>query len=202
MTFREGQTSIDASQVTKSIKDKFKHLDTETPDSARGLLSRKKRNLWPELEAGLWEFQQRCQHAKVPITGETLKQYAQRLRPMMECYQGKPAQAFSNVWFGGLRERHKIRAFTYHGEAGGVDEKQAEAHMLQIRAEVRKYQLRDVCNADQTGLFWKQSPQTTLATERTAGCKHDKSRIRVIICATRTGAINSNSKLSGTPRDQ
>ena len=41
----------------------------------------------------------------------------------------------------------------------------AEDCMIELQALVVSYPLKDVYNMDETGLFWKAIPDTTLATE-------------------------------------
>ena len=53
----------------------------------------------------------------------------------------------------------------------------AEDRMVELRAIVGPYPLKDIYNIDETGLFWKAAPDTTLATEALSGTRKQKARI-------------------------
>jgi hypothetical protein len=46
---------------------------------------------------------------------------------------------------------------------------------------------QDIYNQDETGQFWRQVPQRSLATDKRAGRKQDKERITVSLCCNATG---------------
>jgi len=45
----------------------------------------------------------------------------------------------------------------------------------------------DIYNFDETGLFWKRSPSSGLASESRPGRKKDKTRISVGLCSNASG---------------
>ena len=45
----------------------------------------------------------------------------------------------------------------------------------------------DVYNMDKTGLFWKATPDTTLATETLSGIKKQKARVFLANCSNIDG---------------
>ena len=50
-----------------------------------------------------------------------------------------------------------------------------------------QYRPEDVYNADETGLFFRMTPDQTLATQAVKGKKKDKARITVLLCTNATG---------------
>ena len=50
-----------------------------------------------------------------------------------------------------------------------------------------QYRPEDVYNADETGLFFRMTPNQTLATKTVKGMKKDKNRITVLLCTNATG---------------
>lgn len=52
--------------------------------------------------------------------------------------------------------------------------------MEAIRLKIEEYDLKDIYNMDETGLYWKMLPDTTLATEQMSGVKKEKSRISIV----------------------
>ena len=52
-----------------------------------------------------------------------------------------------------------------------------------------KYDLDDIFNIDETGLFFRLGPNYTLASHKVKGTKLSKERITVALCANATGTI-------------
>ena len=67
----------------------------------------------------------------------------------------------------------------------------AEDRIIELRAIVAPYLLKDVFNIDKTGLFWKAILDTTLATKAQLGMKKQKARISLGNCSN----IDSSKKL-------
>jgi hypothetical protein len=50
------------------------------------------------------------------------------------------------------------------------------------------YNPRDVYNVDETALFWKRSPERSLATSQEPGLKMLKSRVTIAVCGNADGS--------------
>ena len=50
-----------------------------------------------------------------------------------------------------------------------------------------QYRPEDVYNADETGLFFRLTPNQTLSTKAVKGKKKDKNQITVLLCTNATG---------------
>src|SRR2546423_1058245 len=57
-----------------------------------------------------------------------------------------------------------------------------------LRAIVAPYSSKDVYIMDETGLFWKATPDTTLATESQSGTKSQKARLSLAKCCNADGS--------------
>ena len=91
-------------------------------------------------------------------------------------------------WLEGFKSRNGIRKRKQHGEAALANIEGAEDRMVELRVIVQPYPLRDVYNMDETGLFWKATPDTTLATEALLGTKKQKARISLGNCSNADGS--------------
>jgi len=60
--------------------------------------------------------------------------------------------------------------------------------MIELRAIVVSFPSKDVYNMDETGLFWKATPYTTLATEALSGTKKQKARVSLANCSNADGS--------------
>ena len=91
-------------------------------------------------------------------------------------------------WLEGFKSRNGIRKRKQHGEAASANMDGAEDRMVELRVIVEPYPLKDVYNMDETGLFWKATPDTTLATEALSGTKKQKARISLGNCSNADGS--------------
>ena len=72
---------------------------------------------------------------------------------------------WSTSWLEGFKSRSNIHKRKQHGEAASVNMEGAKDRMIELQAIIAPYPPKDVFNMDETGLFWKAIPDTTLATE-------------------------------------
>ena len=68
-------------------------------------------------------------------------------------------------WLEGFKSCNGIRKRKQHGEAALVNMEGAKDRMIELRAIVAPYPLKDVYIMDKTGLFWKAIQDTILATK-------------------------------------
>ena len=79
-----------------------------------------------------------------------------------------------------------------HGEAAAAatDDPENIRQMNDLRTLCLEYDLNDILNMDETGLFWKMSPDRILATKAASGGKKSKDRITVALTSNATGTDN------------
>lgn len=95
---------------------------------------------------------------------------------------------FSNGWLEGYKKRHGIKSRIRYGEAASLDEAAIAEQLVQVQALSRQFNPQDVYNCDETGLFWKMTPDRGLATHQISGTKKDKARITVHFCCNADGS--------------
>lgn len=176
---------ISQATVSGSLSDKFKDLDDPTKRIKDGI-QRIKQGYWPELEAALFEWFQRCE-VKVILSTEHIRMTAERLWNELTCYEGLPLPDFSNRWVDRFKNRHDIKQRTRHGEANSVDDAATEEQLVEIREIIALYDSADVYNCDESGLFWKSIPKRGLSTQPIAGSKQMKCRITAHFTCNATG---------------
>jgi hypothetical protein len=74
----------------------------------------------------------------------------------------------------GFKKRWGIRKIRQYGEAASVQAEDSAEALEEVKIEVKKYPDDDVYNMDETGLFWKATPDLTLATTSLKGKKIQK----------------------------
>jgi hypothetical protein len=88
---------------------------------------------------------------------------------------------FRDGWLHGFQSRQNIRRNTQHGEAGSLSQDAAK-EMLKIRQALSAYAPQDIFNCDETGLYWKMIPDSSLSTQSIPGRKIEKARISALFC--------------------
>jgi hypothetical protein len=88
---------------------------------------------------------------------------------------------FSNGWLYGFQSRRNIRRNTQYGEAGSLSQDAAK-EMLRICQALSMYAPQDIFNCDETGLYWKMIPDSSLSTQSIPGRKKEKARISALFC--------------------
>ena len=74
------------------------------------------------------------------------------------------------------------------GEAGVVDCKQLELDLTTIQEELQAYDNNTIYNMDKTALYWKTSPDYTIATKQIAGRKAVKACFTANLCCNASGS--------------
>jgi DDE superfamily endonuclease len=69
-----------------------------------------------------------------------------------------------------------------------VNKNQLEFDLTKIRSIVEEYPLPNIYNMDKTALYYKSSPNNSLASEQLTGGADDKSRITANFCCNADGS--------------
>ena len=62
------------------------------------------------------------------------------------------------------KTRHNVKQFTVAGEVGEVNDEKLESWVERLPKIVKGYELKDIWNTDETGLFWRALPDTFTST--------------------------------------
>ena len=180
---------INQSTVSFSLSTQFDYLDTDIRKDTSLTGRRSSQSDWPDLESVLFEWQQKMQQQKAIITGDILKQKAYEIWHLLPQYCEQPEPKWSNGWLTNFKNRFHIKEYVYHGEGGTADIESPEniKQMQENRDLAATYPPENVLNMDKTGLYWKMSPNRTLATEASNGGKRSKERITLALTVNATG---------------
>lgn len=94
-------------------------------------------------------------------------------------------------WIERFKKRHGIDLIQKAGEAAGVNNEVVEDWKHgKLEDVLRRYDARDIYNADETGLFWQMLPEKSLGFlgKTYHGTKQPKTRITVLVCANMDGS--------------
>ena len=88
----------------------------------------------------------------------------------------------SNGWLEKWKTRHNVRQFSVAGEDGEVNAETLESWAERLPEIVKEYELKDIWNADETGLFSRALPDKSLSVKK-GRCNGGK------ICQTTNNSI-------------
>ncbi|BFZ00329.1 hypothetical protein BsWGS_03368 [Bradybaena similaris] len=159
---------------------------TKNTDQRRSM----KRPKFEKLDDALYLWFSEKRSKGMPISGpmliEKARDFHRRLNISEQCN-------FSDGWLTRFKIRHGIRKLDISGEKKSADEDAADEFVEKFASIVRQNNLtaEQIYNADETGLFWKCLPGSTLAGEsesNPSGFKNKKDRITVLPCANAAGS--------------
>ena len=93
-------------------------------------------------------------------------------------------------WINRFKARHAIVAKRIHGESASAPlEKVCQWKETILPGKMQEFELGNIFNVDETGLFWKLLPDRTLQFKGIdcKGGKHAKDRITVLVGASALG---------------
>ena len=180
---------LSQSTISESLSNKFKHLDEEDHPLHPEFKKRRK-SYWPDLDAAVFDWQQQMLKKKKVITNEALKGIAKKIFYQLTQYHDVDPPKFSSGWLEGYKARYNIRNPIRHIESGAVGQAVEETELEDLRERLKNYKREDIFNMDETALFWKLSPDATLASESRASGKLEKAQITVTLACNATGTQN------------
>ncbi|CAF4374954.1 unnamed protein product, partial [Rotaria magnacalcarata] len=95
----------------------------------------------------------------------------------------------SNGWLEKFHNRHAISFRTINGECASVDDSTVEEWTQRLSTILDGFNENDVFNADETGLFYRATPDRSLvlSNEECKGGKKSKERLTVLLYSNLTG---------------
>ena len=179
--YKKYERVLHKSSISESLSDRFNHLDKEDyvakPDSKKRFEPK-----WLDLEAALFDWQQRSLTAKMVITDNTLKEMAEKLFYRLPQYQNVEPPQFSKYWLKNYKGRYKVDDYAHHGRSNIMNRLAAETDFADLRQTLKSYDSEDIYSMDETALFWKLSPDDNLI-----GRERVKAQITVMLACNIAG---------------
>ncbi|GJX71359.1 CENP-B homolog protein 2-like protein [Tanacetum coccineum] len=174
---------VSQATISNTVKRPLEYLSL-APE--RGDVKRHKPAKFPDLEKSLYEWILQYQE-HVNMTSELIIEKAKKF--MKDMYPvDTPDFTFSIGWLGKFKARYGIKNFRRFGESGSVEMEGMEDKLKSIRDKVDQFEMKDIFNMDETGLFFRLQPDHSLATMQLEGKKQDKERLTVAICCNEDGS--------------
>lgn len=148
-----------------------------------------------------WFTIQRSQN--MPVTGSILQTKAEELAKINP--NGSEKQfVCTKGWLDRFKSRYNINAGKIHGESASVSIESTTEWLRSVWPEISNgYNENDIFNGDETGLFYKMTPDKTLKFkgEKCSGGKQSKDRITVWVCANMTGTEKRELTIIGKSKN-
>ena len=122
----------------------------------------------PKLEEALYLWFLQMQHKKVVVSNEMLVEKARKFGAALKIENFQ----YSNGWIIKFKQRHKISMKKIHGEAGASNVNDIDEGRQDLVESLSGYNLDNLYNMDETALFYKLQPNSTLSTKNVSGQKN------------------------------
>lgn len=158
---------------------------------SQNLNNKKKRTAAaPRLEDALFTWVCTQNNRGVMVNSELIRMEATRMMNEANKLLGADEQLslkFSKGWIERFKKRYGMRFRRVHGEAMSVDNVAIAHHMPRIKRIMMTFSARDIWNADEFGLFYRQPSNWTLCKGNVSGHKKEKSRLSLLACCNADG---------------
>ncbi|CAJ0638493.1 16325_t:CDS:2, partial [Entrophospora sp. SA101] len=173
------QLTIDRSTITKILSDKEKWINISS--STHYNIFHHKSVKFPDLEKAMsfWISQVSAQGLVIidKVVAEKVKVLGERLGI------DENDLVFSNGWLCRFKQRNNLKAVRIHGEANSAPLENLPLLRNKLQEITSRYDLENIFNADETGLFYCMSPNQTLSTDPVSG----KKKIDSVLTTNATG---------------
>jgi hypothetical protein len=154
----------------------------------RKTIAKKRKGTSPRnetLNQFLWEWFNRLRSTGIPISGPLIQEKARSVATEL----GIEGFVASNGWLESFRTRYAISFKRINGESRAVDNNVVLEWNQRLPTILEGFDLKDIFNCDETGLFFKALPDTTLAAkgDLCKGGKFSKERLTVLLCSSAVG---------------
>lgn len=167
------------------LKNKDKILRSETQNKTKA----RKRTRGPDnpnVDKCVLKWFKQARDNKIPISGPIMRTKAEQFASAL----GNQAFKASTGWLDGFKNRNGISFKTVCGESGSVDVRLANDWKRLLKTMIEDTEPKNIFNVDETGLFYKCTPDKTLAfkEESCSGGKLSKDRVTLLVGANMDGS--------------
>lgn len=136
----------------------------------------------------------------LPMNGPLLQEKANHFARLL----GNDTFSCSESWIYRFRQRHDIVLGKICGESSSVSQSDTSAWLRDVFPKLREgYSDAEIFNTDETGLFFKMTPDRTFKFkgEKCIGGKMSKERITVLVTANMDGSVKEKLLVIGKFRN-
>lgn len=173
---------IGKSTVTDILNQKEKWLEVD-PESSDANKKKKRSLIYENIDQAMAIWVQEAINACLDLNGDILREKAKNFSVLLGIEDFKASEG----WLTKFKQRHNIKQYLKQGESGSAPISELPFYREDLKNITSQYQLSDIFNADETGLFWKMEPSRVLSTGPVSGRKKMKERITVMLTCNASG---------------
>lgn len=179
--FGVGKTQIQA--IMKNKDEIMKHWDGGVAGERKILTAR--RCAYGDLNEKVYAWFCSARAKNLPVSGKLLQEKAL----LYSVEMNHDDYSASNGWLYRFQKRYNIKCSVLSGEGADVSSEVVEDWEKRLSHMCEGYALKDIFNADETGLFYRALPSRSLVAkgDMCKGGKQGKERMTVLLCASATG---------------
>ena len=188
------RTVFDIQKNAASILEQAAHRGS-------GMTKTVKPSQFPEIDQHLFQWVQMARSARLPVSSASLSAKAHHIRELLLSQNNSPQQkealiqfSASSTWVGRFTARHALRSVRLHGKAGSVTISDVSQGIAQFCENLSTYDVDNIYNQDETGLFFKLFPKQSYVLESEGGKTlrgitgmGAKDRVTLFVCTNATG---------------
>lgn len=169
----------------RTVGDILKHkADWDICEAHRSKQKRFRKPRFETLEEALGIWFSTMQAKKAIISDSILLEKGKEFASRLQCDDFM----VSGGWLSRFKARHGISCKALHGEADSVHVALVSSARMELIQVTAAYAPEDICNMDETGLFYRMPPSKSLTQGPRQGTKQFKDRITVALCTNATGS--------------
>ncbi|XP_031336955.1 tigger transposable element-derived protein 4-like [Photinus pyralis] len=194
---REYKLSKSTVSTVWANKEKYLSVQHVNSPSTKKLRGSSK----PEVDQSLLKWFSLKRSQNIPISGPILQAKAAEFEKITKTLNTQESQEepgssskeieYSRGWIDRFKRRYDIQSGKIHGESASVSLEVTNQWINTVWPGLRsKYEKCDTFNGDETGLFFKLTPDRTLKFkgDKCSGGKLSKERITVFVCSNMDGS--------------
>ena len=178
---------IARSTLSTILKVKEKVMADYERSNTRSDRKRIRLSQFDDLERAVYQWFVSVRARDIPVTGPMIQQKAMEYAREL----GHVQFTASSGWLQNFKDRHNIAFRAICGESEAVSPEDVTEWITHVLPDlIKDYASSDIFNADETGLFYRMTPDRTLAFrgEQCHGGKRSKERITVMLCSNMDGS--------------
>lgn len=178
--------SVGKTQIQNVIKDKESiRNEWQKGAQAQRKYATARRTVYGDLNERVWEWFCVARSKNIPVSGKLIQEKA----IIVSAELNYDDFAASNGWLESFKNRYNITASVLSGESADVNLQTVDDWKKRLPTITEGYNLCDIFNADETGLFYRGLPDRSLVVKDDVrkGGKKAKERLTLLLACSATG---------------
>ena len=184
MVKHHGYRLVDRTTISKILGQSRRWLQVQC-DVHEGKIKRVKDVKFPQIEKALLVWYGQVKAMRGIVNDRMLSQKALEFRDAFGI--SEKDLKLSHGWLDKFKARHGIVCHNLYGEASDVDAHGVGVSQAKLPAIIATYDIEDVFNFDETGLYYRAPPSKTLNVGQPLGMEKKKDHITLGLCTNVSG---------------